>query len=376
MKAGFGVAPITPSVSPPVYLAGFGDRTEPVTDVHDELEARALYLSDGNTMLCLVVCDLLGMSSGHSRPIRQAIADALEVSMDGVLVASTHTHQGPSMIAGSEAIGWPTPVDYPDVLQAGCVAAARDAAASAQDAMLRYVRAPLPDGLAFNRRGGNYDDPWFTVLDVRGDDERLGIVANFGIHPVLLGPHWRSVSTDWVGPFRRELERLAGGTAIQLTGALGDINPTPPKGEPGETYAPWATADETDDYGRHLASLVDPLLIAAEAVEPTLSIARAETMEIPVGGTAIAALHGEPTMLVEFLEWQIGDIRLVSIPGEAFHLLGTEISASRSDRVLLAGIAPSWHGYLPYPWGEGYEEGVSFGEQAVATMRDTLLQRP
>jgi hypothetical protein len=81
-------------------------------------------------------------------------------------------------------------------------------------------------------------------------------------------------------------------------------------------------------------------------------------------------------MLVEFLEWAIGDVRLVSIPGEAFHQLGREISSSRDDRVLLAGIAPSWHGYLPVPWGEGYEEGVSFGEEAVAAMRSALLESP
>ena len=81
-------------------------------------------------------------------------------------------------------------------------------------------------------------------------------------------------------------------------------------------------------------------------------------------------------MLVELIEWQFGDVRLVSIPGEAFHLLGREIAASRGGRVLLAGIAPSWNGYLPHPWGEGYEEGVSFGEDAVRTMREALTKAP
>ena len=80
-------------------------------------------------------------------------------------------------------------------------------------------------------------------------------------------------------------------------------------------------------------------------------------MEIPVGGTAIAALHGEPTMKVDFVEWDIGGVRLVAIPGEAFHLLGREISSARGDRVLLAGIAPAWHGYLPAPVGRGRLRG-------------------
>lgn len=375
MRAGFGIASISPV--PPVHLAGFGDRTEPVTQIHDDLQARALYLSDGENTLCLVVCDLLGMSPVYSRPVREAIAAEIGATLDGVLVACTHTHQGPSAIAGTEAIGWPAPEGYAQVLEAGCVKAASQAASDAIGGTVRYGRAPLPSLFAFNRRGGAYEEPWFAVLDVLGDDgSRLGVVANLGIHPVLLGPHWRMVSTDWVGPFRGELESDLGGTAIELTGALGDINPTPPQGTPGASYEPWASADDTNAYGRRLADVVAAAAEAAQPLDPALAIVRAETKEIPVGGTAIAALHGEPTMLVEFVEWQIGDVRVVSIPGEGFHLLGQEISKSRADRVLLAGIAPSWHGYLPYPWGEGYEEGVSFGEGFVSEVCGVLLESP
>jgi hypothetical protein len=100
---------------------------------------------------------------------------------------------------------------------------------------------------------------------------------------------------------------------------------------------------------------------------------RHETIEAPVGGTAISALYGESTMRVELVEWSIGDLRVVSMPGEAFHLLGREISAARGGRALLAGLAPSWHGYLPHPWGAGYEEGVSYGEEFVTVVRQALL---
>ena len=37
----------------------------------------------------------------------------------------------------------------------------------------------------------------------------------------------------------------------------------------------------------------------------------------------------------------------------------------RGDAVLLAGLGPDWHGYLPLPYGEGYEEGLSLGPDAV-----------
>lgn len=379
MKVGFGSAPITPT--PPVHLAGFGGRLEPVTKVHDDLEARAIALSSGDTSLVLVVCDLLGMSPAYSRPVREAVAAAAGIGIDHVLVSCTHTHQGPSVMTGTDALGWPNPPGYEEILQRGCVDAATQATASATDARLRYGRSVLPDHFAFNRRGEAFEEPWFATLDVLGaDGSRAGVVANMHIHPVLLGPHWDAVATDWVGPFRREIERLAGGIAIELTGALGDINPTPPEGTPGDSYEPWASAEQTDDYGRRLADVVAATLDDAQPVEPSLELLRAESHEIAVGTTPIAALQGTPTMLVEFIEWALGDVRVVSIPGEAFHQLGREISSGRDDRVLLAGIAPAWHGYLPVPWGSGeragYEEGVSFGEEAVAAMRSVLVERP
>ena len=375
MRAGAGVASITPT--PPVYLAGFGARTEPATDVLDQLEARALYLEDADTPLVLVVCDLLGMSAGFSLPVRHAIADRLGLDLANVLLSCTHTHQGPSTIAGSEAIGWPTPDGYADLLRDRCVAAAATARDRALPATLRYARAPLPDRFAFNRRALPFEAPWFTLLDVLGDDERIALVANLSIHPVLLGPDWYKVATDWVGPMRRTLEATHGGTAIELTGSLGDINPSPPQGDPDDSYAPWATADATNAYGVRLAGVVSSAVDTTEEIPATLQIVRAETMDIPVGGTAIAALHGEPTMKVDFVEWDVGGVRLVAIPGEAFHLLGREISSARGDRVLLAGISPAWHGYLPHPWGEGgYEEGVSFGEDFARTVRERLVDAP
>jgi hypothetical protein len=116
MLAGFGRALITPDT--PVMLAGFGDRHEPATEVHDELEVRALYLADSNgaAAVCLVVCDLIGMSPSFALPVRQSVGLDLGLPLSAVLTASTHTHSGPSCIAGSEAVGWPTPPGYADVL--------------------------------------------------------------------------------------------------------------------------------------------------------------------------------------------------------------------------------------------------------------------
>ena len=80
-------------------------------------------------------------------------------------------------------------------------------------------------------------------------------------------------------------------------------------------------------------------------------------------------------MPVELIEWTIGPVRLVSIPGEGFHALGRVVedrAGADGSHVLLAGLAPEWHGYLPSPFREGYEESTSYGREAVATIADAL----
>ena len=46
--------------------------------------------------------------------------------------------------------------------------------------------------------------------------------------------------------------------------------------------------------------------------------------------------------------------------------------APTARHVLLAGLAPEWHGYLPSPFRDGYEESTSYGRDAVAAIADAL----
>jgi hypothetical protein len=367
---GFGHAVITPPV--PVQLAGFGDRHAPATSVHDELEARAVYLGDGDTAVCLVVCDLLGMTAEFADPIRDSVGTALGLPRAAVLTACTHTHAGPSAIAGAERLGWPTPDGYLETLVEGCTAAATMARAAAEPAELHFVRAPLPDGLSINRRGLPYD-PSFAVLDVRrADGSRVGVVANIAIHPVALGPGCLAVSTDWVGPFRRAVEDATGGTAVLLSGALGDVNPRP-HDHPEET----GDFVEAATLGAEVAAATLATLPGAQPAGAGVRIVARRLINAPIGATGLTMLLGvSGTIPVELIEWAVGDVRLVSVPGEAFCAFGRAVEQARPGPMLLAGLSPVWQGYLPQPFGEGYEEGVSYGEPAVLAILDALLDVP
>ena len=371
LEAGFGTAVITPPT--PVQLAGFIE-DQPATEVHDDLEVRALFLRGESGSVCLLVCDLLGMSPGFARPIRDGVAAALGLERAAVLTSCVHTHAGPSTIEGSDQLGWVTPDGYRELLVARCVAAARAAATRPAFAVLRMGRWPLPDELSVNRRGLPYA-PTFAVLDVvdrRG--ARLGTLANVAIHPVALGPACVAVSSDWVGPFRRTLEHRTGGTAMLLSGALGDVNPHHVHRQDNDCRRDGFA--EAEALGRQVADGVEAVLGEAEPIEATgPSVVRHRTVEVTLGSTPLTGGRTGRRLQLELLEWSIGPVRLVSVPGEAFHALGRAVE-DRVERegaqVLLAGLAPEWHGYLPSPFTDGYEESMSYGREAVATIASAL----
>jgi hypothetical protein len=369
-RAGFGSADITPSV--PVSLAGFSARTGPADAVHDRLEARAVYLANGSRAVCLIVTDLLGMTEGFSDPVRHVVADELGFEPASVLTAATHTHNGPNALEGGEALGWATPEGYAGLLEERCLAAARAARDAAEPVTLHAAAAPLPAGLSLNRRGHPYD-PWFTALDARrADGSRVGAVANVAIHPVVMGSPWLRVSTDWVGPFRSALESAGGGTAVMLSGALGDVNPIEHH-QDDPVHLSGAVA-EAEALGRAVADAVEGALGAASPVRGDGLAVASRSVTVPTGATLLTQILGTAEATVELVEWAIGDVRLVSVPGEPFHALGRWIRDARPGITLIAGLAPVWSGYFPVPFGDGYEELVSLGAAAVEAIADAVVE--
>jgi hypothetical protein len=365
LAIGFDRALITPGPQHwPIWLSGYGDRTEPATGVHDDLEVRVLVAADGDTLVALVALDLMAMSADWALALRSGVADELDVAPDHVLTHTVHTHAAPSTISGTEALGWPVPRGWRDDLLAACRAAARRARAAARPARLRYARLGLPPALSFNRRG--YSTPQaYAVLDVLDADGggRIGTIANVGVHPVVLGPRNRRVSADWVGACRAEVERRLGGTTMFLQGCQGDIDPAGMAWDAGDAAAIAAVRRVGEDFA---LAVVAAAAVATGAGTGERVRTATRVLDLDVAGSPMAAITRRSSLAVELHEWSIGGVHLVTIPGEGFAELGARIVAGRAgEPVLLAGFAPHWLGYLPVPFAEGYEEGLSYGEHAV-----------
>ncbi|HUR51375.1 MAG TPA: hypothetical protein VMZ11_04550 [Mycobacteriales bacterium] len=373
MEAGFGRAVITPEG--PVVLAGFGGRRRTVTEVHDDLEVHALVLRHEGTTVCLLVLDLLMLGPDFAAPVRNAVSAALGVPVENVLTSCVHTHAGPAAGKLLRRAGWPVPEGFLDVVVTGCLRAATNAHATLVPARLAYARAPLPAGLGRNRRDLPYE-PSFAALRVRGTDGTLlGTVGNVGIHPVALGPTCAAISSDWVGVYRRLVREHTGAPALLLMGAMGDVDP---EGFAHESAAKGGDWDLAERVGTSVAAAFAGLLPRVSALPDEVSVvARRETR--PRAGLSLMTTLGSQAgrrVGVELVEWSLGGIRLVSVPGEPFDALGRQVLAARDDRALVAAISPDWHGYLPVPFRSGYEERMSGGRGFVAEIADLLTTPP
>jgi hypothetical protein len=116
-----------------------------------------------------------------------------------------------------------------------------------------------------------------------------------------------------------------------------------------------AAAGRTDDAG-------SSLVVGHRAVE--LPVAEAELSRLVSGGAE--------TVVTELFDWYVGDLRLVSMPGEPLSAFAAAVP--RTGPVLTVGLAPSWQGYLPHPdaMDGGYEDSLGLGGPAMRVLLDAL----
>ena len=137
-----------------------------------------------------------------------------------------------------------------------------------------------------------------------------------------------------------------------LSGALGDVNPHHVHRQNndcrGDGFA------EAEQLGRDVAEGSTPCSAKrsrSRRTDPTVVRERDDRRDARLD--AADRRTRRPGVPIELVEWAIGPVRLVSVPGEAFHALGRAIEARAAKaHVLVAGLAPEWHGYLPLPFTE------------------------
>ena len=220
LSAGAAHVDITPGAGIP--MGGYGARKGMAAGIHDSLQVRTLVLSDGGTTIALAICDLVGVGPDIVGPAREIIQRECGIPADHVLVGATHTHSGPGNLRSRDSDG------YAATTARKIAGSVHMAQAALQPVQLKLGTAEVAS-ISQNRR--HPEGPIETVARILVADPidntgpPVATLVNYACHATVLEHDNLLYSADFPGAMAAMIEAAAGGTAIYLQGAAGDINP-------------------------------------------------------------------------------------------------------------------------------------------------------
>src|SRR3954469_24545313 len=91
---GAGRADITPEIG--ARLGGYGARQGVSNRMASPLTCTAFTFHDGTTTVCLVMCDLLYITTDIRDAVRRIVAIRSGIVGEAIMLVATHTHSGPA----------------------------------------------------------------------------------------------------------------------------------------------------------------------------------------------------------------------------------------------------------------------------------------
>ncbi|MEE8143278.1 MAG: neutral/alkaline non-lysosomal ceramidase N-terminal domain-containing protein, partial [Planctomycetota bacterium] len=392
LKAGAAAVDITPRQKN-LYLGGYGAGGRRSSGVHDSIYARALLLKRGEMELALVALDVVGVQREDFFSLRKRLED---IDSRHLWIAATHNHSGPDTLG---LWGFPLLVsgqdrDYMKQLEEGILEALRKARASLRPAELASgtIRVEAEGFIRNLRRPGLVDNE-VVVLHVRepGSGSTIATLVELGCHPEVLDRHNHLITADFPHYTVRRLEERLGGTAIYVSGALGGLV-TPDL----RTYTSGEREGEERTDFEEAARIGHTLAISAEEVVASLGEYESEPdlalWHTPLflqcqnwrygllrwTGILNRRFYGKAYVESEVNLWQVGELRMVTVPGEITPDLGLRIKANAGHPAMLMGLANDMLGYL-LPEHDfdlkiyRYERTLCVGRKAGDRIRERLL---
>ena len=329
---GFGRAPFTPSpreVEEKTYwLAGYGTN-RPAKSVHSDICASAVYIDDntGRGALLLISLDCVGLLRDDVLVIRGRLAGFCErTGCRAVNVFSTHCHAGPDTmgIYGKFPLSGRDKAFMEGLYWAAC-AAAEQAYQGRKDGKL-YAGSVEAEGIQKDIRYPEVFCKTLTRLRFAPEDgSKETWVLNFAAHPEVMDQRNRAISADYVHFLRHKIESERDAKVIYFNGAIGGmITPVEINRDDFMESCQWAgeriaeaamgIADE-----RELTPLVNTIrqefyielanvLFMLGGLIGLLPRERYATGEGPLGVSVLAEMN--------YIE--IGDVHILTVPGELF----------------------------------------------------------
>lgn len=371
LEAGFARVDISPEE--PVKMGGYGMAFLSESflrwseGVHDPLYATAVALvDDDGPPIILVTLDVLGTILTDVVRIQEEVASRVPVPPERVVVCASHSHGSPDTV-GIWGVVFPPSTGRMDVFIERMIAGAVDAAVDAYgNRRPAVVRAAAGQESRFHYNVSAAHDPGarldstMTVIGFSEPGGRpIGTVVNWGCHPTVMGPQNLLVTADYVGAFRRRMDRERGGVNLFVNGNIGgavrprnELHPFP------DTPPAWGTWEDVERLGGGLAETALGLLEGA-AVLPAADLdLRTGEVEMVMDNPLYAAfglLHLIPREIpplggsaaVSLTAWRLGPVVFATVPGELDPAVGLELRERMGgDYQVVANIGQDWVGYM------------------------------
>ena len=387
MKIGYAQTVITPALSKPVYLAGFGNNRR-ATTVHDDLYARALAIQDGEKTIVLVALDLIGFF----RPDVQAVIRRVQQPKIEILLASTHTHHGHDTMGlwGPDQKTRGVDADYLADIKIKIADVIHASLSDLKPASIKWASVHVP-GLSANFRNPEIMDDELTLLQFvsRDNISTYATLFNFPCHPEVLWTENPNITSDYVGYLRDEVEKQTGAPCIFFAGALGGMLSPDVKDH---------SFEEAEFMGKKLAKEGLNALAVVSSQHSTFSFEKKEVKakltnilyKLAFGRKLLPDVRDKKGYITSEVNLiKIGGLWLATVPGEMLPKLGLQLKAwmkeAGADVTGIIGLANDELGYIlpvedfKYPWnpfkpGKHYEETNSIGKEIAPKVMDALRE--
>ena len=415
MKVGFSRVDVTPTMGIPIagyYKPRFAE------GVLDPLEVNTLAVLVDKNVNLLITLDHCGLKQEIIVYYKSLIAEKTGVPEDAIIICATHSHTAPILEMNSENNLIREYLEFVGKKMADCAMFAIEdlkpakmgwkISSAPNVAFVRRFR--MKDGGVRTNPGiGNPDiegpigevDERLNVLRFDRDGAETVVLMNFGNHPDVVGGS--KISADWPGMARRRLEEvLPNVKGIFFNGAQGDVNHVNVNAKDGELND---LENDFDDvlrgYGHaeHIANVVvggvlqvynkvnyidaDEIKYIEKTIKVPSNKAKVEDLplahkyaelheagkddEIPFKAMELTTVVAEAMRMVrlenapdtfemKMTGLAIGNIAIITLPGEGFTFIGRELKKAKGwDLVLPMVLANGSQGYFPAK--EAYDEG-------------------
>lgn len=390
MKVSTTSVKITPKGA--FYLDGYLNdaRQQPGEGVHDDPLAVLLLVEDaGGARALFVGVDVCLLSLSRTRGMRRQLCDLLDIPDELLVISTVHSHSCPNGLRDGSLIKKETPgyANYVSGLVVQAASTLPQRLVEAQPQLLRtHVRGWYSNR---NSKDKPFDDEAFVLRFVDADGHAVAAMQNFNCHSTVVGPQNMLITSDLQGAVRARLADWLGVVPYAFTGASGDLGNR--QFRRGNDFAELArvscgiaaelmqgefapvsleglavrefTYQVDYDNEQYWPSYERQLAQAREVLSSDTASADAKklaTTEVSKLGLKLGI--SRVTFPITMRIIQMGDLVLVTFPGELGSTLGMRIKAMFPDKTcIVIGYANDAQGYFvpKDDWGLGYESFVT-----------------